>query len=153
MSQHFRYYLRVRYSECDAQKVVFNARYGEYVDLASTAFLRAIGLDELLGSGQFDYQVVRQVLEWKAPARFDDVLELTVYATHLGNTSFTLMTEFRHAGKDAITATADTVYVAVDPQTLTKTPLTDQVRAALQRGGPGLVVDHAGYFPIRLQEG
>ncbi|MFP5307388.1 MAG: acyl-CoA thioesterase, partial [Gammaproteobacteria bacterium] len=28
MGDSFRYYLRVRYGECDAQKVVFNARYG-----------------------------------------------------------------------------------------------------------------------------
>lgn len=148
MSQHFRYYLRVRYSECDAQKVVFNARYGEYVDLAGTAFLRAIGLDELFAQGAFDYQVVRQVTEWKAPARFDDVLELAVYATHLGNTSFTLMTEFRRAGEEAIIATSETVNVAVDARTLTKTPLSAGVRAALQEGGAGLVVDHAGYFPL-----
>lgn len=37
MTPPFRYYLRVRYGECDAQKVVFNARYGDYVDLASSA--------------------------------------------------------------------------------------------------------------------
>lgn len=147
MSEHFRYYLRVRYSECDAQKVVFNARYGEYVDLASTAFLRAIGLEQELISGAFDYQVVKQTLQWRAPARFDQVLELAVYATHLGNTSFTLMTEFRIADGEPITATAETVYVAVDPQTLTKTPLSDGIRAALARAGPGLVVDHAGYLP------
>jgi acyl-CoA thioester hydrolase len=146
MSKHFRYYLRVRYSECDAQKVVFNARYGEYVDLASTAFLRAIGLNDLMASGEFDYQVVKQTTEWKAPARFDDVLELSVYATHLGNTSFTLMTEFRPAGSEQISATVETIYVAVHPEALTKMPLSDAVRAALQRGGPGLVVDHAGYL-------
>lgn len=39
----FRYYLRVRYDECDAQKVVFNARYGAYVDLAVGEFYRAFG--------------------------------------------------------------------------------------------------------------
>jgi len=32
----FRYYLRVRYVECDAQKVVFNSRYAEYVDVSVT---------------------------------------------------------------------------------------------------------------------
>jgi acyl-CoA thioester hydrolase len=148
MAEHFRYYLRVRYSECDAQKVVFNARYGEYVDLASTAFLRAIGLQELLVNGEFDYQVVKQITEWKAPARFDEVLELSVYASHLGNTSFALVTEFRLAGSERITATTETVYVAVNPETLTKIPLTEAVRRALQRGGPGLVVDHAGYLPL-----
>ena len=149
MSEHFRYYLRVRYSECDAQKVVFNARYGEYMDLASTAFLQAIGLRQLLARGEFDYQVVKQTTEWKAPARFDEVLELSVYASHLGNTSFSLITEFRLAGSEQITATAETVYVAVNPETLIKTPLTDDVRSALQRGGPGLVIDHAGYLPLR----
>ncbi len=50
MPNHFRYYLRVRYGECDAQKVVFNARYAEYVDLATTD-LRALGYGEQLFSG------------------------------------------------------------------------------------------------------
>lgn len=147
MSDHFRYYLRVRYYECDAQKVVFNARFGDYVDLAATAFLRSIGLNELLLAGGFDFQVVKQTTQWKAPARFDDVLELSVYATHLGNTSFTLMTEFRLAGDDDVIVTTETVNVAVDPATLSKMPLSDQVRAALQKGAPNVIVDHAGYFP------
>ncbi|MGH9635377.1 MAG: acyl-CoA thioesterase, partial [Candidatus Angelobacter sp.] len=55
-SPHFRYYLRVRYGECDAQKVVFNARYAEYVDLATTEFLRALGYGEQLFSGELDFQ-------------------------------------------------------------------------------------------------
>lgn len=148
MSDHFRYYIRVRYNECDAQKVVFNARYGEYVDLAATAFLRVIGLEELMLAGGFDFQVVKQTTQWQAPARFDDVLELSVYTTHLGNTSFTLMTEFRIAGDEQIIATTETVNVAVDPATLTKMSLSDQVRSAMQHGGVGLFVDHAGYFPV-----
>ena len=41
MSQRFRYYVRVRYQDCDAQHVVFNARYGDYIDLACFEFLRA----------------------------------------------------------------------------------------------------------------
>ena len=38
----FRLLLRVRYGECDAQQVVFNARYGDYVDVAATEFYRAV---------------------------------------------------------------------------------------------------------------
>ena len=72
MPNHFRYYLRVRYGECDAQKVVFNARYAEYIDLATTEFLRALGYGEQLFSGELDFQLVKQTIEWKAPARFDD---------------------------------------------------------------------------------
>ena len=41
MTKPFRYYLRVRYQECDPQHVVFNARYADYADLASFEFMRA----------------------------------------------------------------------------------------------------------------
>ena len=97
MAYPFRYYVRVRYGECDAQKVVFNARYSDYCDLATTEFLRAAGYGDALISGDLDYQLVKQTIEWKAPARFDQVLEVSVRATKLGNTSFTIGTEFRIA--------------------------------------------------------
>ena len=142
----FRYYLRVRYSECDAQKVAFNARYGEYMDLAVGEFTRAAGLNSTGMFGDFDYQVVKQVTEWKAPVRFDDVLEISVQTKHIGNTSFTLVAEFRIAGRDAITASIETVYVNVDPKDLAKTSISGALRTALTRGAPGVQVDHAGYL-------
>ena len=146
MSEHFRYYLRVRYGECDAQKVVFNSRYSDYVDISTSEFLRALGFGEALVNGSFDFQLVKQTLEWKAPARFDQVLEISVYASRLGNTSFTFVTEFRMAGDERIIATAETVYVTVTPHTLTKAPLPAELRAALQEGARGKVTDHAGYL-------
>lgn len=139
----FRYYLRVRYDECDAQKVVFNARYGVYVDLAVGEFFRALGYGAEMVSGELDYQLVRQVTEWKAPARYDDVLEIGVRAARLGTTSFTLATEFRIAGKPEVIATSETVYVLVDHATLAKKALPDPLRAALERGSDA-IADHAG---------
>lgn len=147
MPNPFRYYLRVRYGECDAQKVVFNARYGDYCDLATTEFLRAAGYGDQLISGELDYQLVRQTIEWKAPARFDQVLEASVRAPRLGNTSFTIATEFRIAGTREVVATAETIHVLVDHQTLRKTPLPNDLRAALEAGAAGRIADHAGYFP------
>ncbi|HTE41698.1 MAG TPA: thioesterase family protein [Steroidobacteraceae bacterium] len=143
---HFRYYLRVRYSECDAQKVVFNARYGEYVDLAAGEFFRAAGLGAELFSGEFDYQLVKQTTEWRAPARFDQVVEVQVHTKHIGHTSFTLLAEFRIAGQEAVIATVETVYVNVDPRALTKLALPEPVRAALTRGAPDAHIDHAGHL-------
>jgi acyl-CoA thioester hydrolase len=144
MPQPFRYYLRVRYGECDAQKVVFNARYGEYVDVAAVEFFRVLGFRDMMITGPLDYQVVKQTLEWKASARFDQVLEVTVFAKYLGNTSFTLASEFRIAGDAAIVAAVETVYVLVDAKTLVKTPLPPALRAALERGAADAVTDHAG---------
>jgi acyl-CoA thioester hydrolase len=142
----FRYYLRVRYQECDAQLVVFNARYGDYVDLAVTEFLRAIGLADNIAAGTFDIQLVKQTTTWKAPARNNDAVEIEVTAAALGTTSFTLQADFRIAGHPLVICAIETVYVRVDGKTLTKRPLGDDVRAALTRGAPGIAVDHAAYL-------
>src|SRR5262245_55210474 len=79
----FTYYLRVRYGECDAQRVVFNARYADYVDVATNEFIRAIGFSDALINGDLDVQLVKQTAEWKAPARFDQALAIAVSAIQL----------------------------------------------------------------------
>lgn len=145
----FRYYTRVRYQDCDAQHVVFNARYGDYVDLAVTEFLRATfpGRDPFDGS--LEVQVVRQLIEWTAPARFNDVLEITVRTNRLGTTSVTIGFELRIAGTRETIVTAELVYVIVDPTTWKKRPLTSDERTRFEAGGAGRIIDHAGYFPIQ----
>ncbi len=143
----FRYLLRVRYAECDAQKVVFNARYGDYIDLAVTEFFRALGYGEALVDGSLDYQLVKQTLEWKGPARFDQVLAVTVRAIRLGTTSFVVATEFRVLGEPPLLAQGETVYVLVDANSLKKRVIPDDLRAALERGAPGALIDHAGASP------
>jgi acyl-CoA thioester hydrolase len=145
----FRYYLRVRYIECDAQKVVFNSRYGEYVDVSINEFLRAAGVLPAFLDGHLDFQLVKQTVEWKSPARFDQVLELSIAATKLGTTSFTVGTAFRIAGDDRVIVTVETVYVLVDGRTMTTLPLPDTLRAALQDGAAGRMTDHAAYLDER----
>ena len=147
MTTRFRYYVRVRYQECDAQHVVFNARYGDYIDLACFEFLRAAlpGPRDVF-DGTFEGQTVRQVIEWKAPARFDDVLEISVWAGRIGTTSFTLNFELRRAGEGELLATSETVYVHVDAKTFAKREIEPRMRAALEAGARGKSVDHAGYL-------
>ena len=127
----FTHQLRVRYGECDAQKVVFNSRYGDYVDIAVLEFMRALPMGERFLNGELDYQLVKQTTEWKAPARFDDELAITVSTVSLGTTSFTLRAEFRRAGQDAVLVVSETVYVLMDGTTLQKVPLPAEIRAAL----------------------
>lgn len=150
MTLPFRYYTRVRYQDCDAQHVVFNARYGDYVDLAVTEFLRAAfpGRDPFDGS--LEIQVVRQLIEWTAPARFNDVLEISVRPIRLGSTSVTISFEMRIAGQTDTIVTAELVYVVVDNTTWKKRPMTADERAKFEAGGAGRIVDHAGYHPIRV---
>jgi acyl-CoA thioester hydrolase len=147
MTASFRYYLRVRYQECDPQHVVFNARYGDYADLACFEFMRSsLPRPQDAFDGTFEMQTVRQVVEWKAPARFDDVIEVSIWASRLGTTSLTLSCELRRAGEADVLATIETVYVHVDAKTWKKREIAPQMRAALEAGAKGKTADHAGYL-------
>lgn len=145
MRQPFCYLLRVRYSECDAQQVVFNARYGDYTDLATVEFLRAaLPQPQQLFNGQFDYQLVKQSMEWRAPAHFDDVLAIHVICTHTGRTSFTLNYEFRRHGEDDLLANASTIFVRMSAGAGEKMMLDEEETQALRAGASECTTDHAG---------
>lgn len=145
MTQPFCFRFRVRYNECDAQQVVFNARYGDYVDIAMTEFMRAIGCEysALLADG-LDNQVVKLTTEWQSSARFDDVLDVFVSLKQLGNTSFTLQADIRHADEARAIARSEAVYVMMTTHPFAKTPVPDQLREKLQAGAPGVVMDQSG---------
>ena len=139
----FRYLLRVRYGECDAQKIVYNARYGEYVDLAATEFLRAVWGDAVFGGG-LDYRLVKQVIEWRSPARHDDIVEIAVSAGRVGTTSFGLAMDLRVLGGERPAVVAETTYVLVREREQTKCAVPDELRRRLLDGAPGVIIDHAG---------
>lgn len=144
MTRPFQYLFRVRYGECDAQKVVFNARYGDYIELATTEFMRALGFGAELADGRLDYQLVRQLIEWSAPARFDDVIRAQPALLRIGTTSFSLKVHFERAADDKPLAHAETTYVVVGPNVV-KQPVPQVLRDALERGAPSVVTDHAGW--------
>lgn len=143
MNAGFRYLLRVRYGECDAQGIVFNARWGEYVDLAASEYTRRLfgGTDPVVTD--FDCRLVKQVMEWHASARFDDVLELRVHTLRIGTTSYATHTAIYRFSDGTHLADCETIYVSVAHGTSTKRPIPDRHRAALTAGAPGILVDHA----------
>ena len=145
MTTPFTFLTRVRYGECDAQMVVFNARYGDYADLAATEYFRAVygGLQALMARN-LDMQVAHYSIDWKSPARFDDVLGVRVQAGHIGTTSFTLEMDFFLQATGMEVARVELVYVLVSLPAFAKTPIPDDLRAALSQGAPGVVMNQSG---------
>ncbi len=88
VSRPFRHRMRVRYSECDLQGVVFNAHYLAYADDAMTELWRARvdgGYQAMVADG-VDMVVAEAHLRFLAPARFGDDLDVEATVTRLGNT-------------------------------------------------------------------
>lgn len=141
----FRFRFRVRYGECDAQNVVFNARYADYVDISVNEYIRTLFGDyQHLLDQDLDIQVVSLAINYRAPAKFDDVLEARIRAGRIGNTSFTVHLEFYRYGDDLLVAEADITYVLIQPSKMAKTPVPDRIRDLLEAGAPGVLISHAG---------
>lgn len=145
MSRPFRTLIRVRYGECDAQQVVFNARYGDFVDLAVTEYIRILfgSYQEVLAQG-YDYQVVHLSFDFKSPARFDDVVSISVEPDKMGNTSFSFLLECREFYSDRLLTTAEIVYVMVNCPNYEKISIPDFFRTKLTEGAPDQVSNYAG---------
>ncbi len=141
----FTFRFRVRYGECDAQGVVFNARYGDYVDIAVNEYIRTLFGDyqNLLDQG-LDIQVVGLNQNWQAPARFDDVLEARIAPGQLGNTSFSLVLTFYRYGEPDPLCDATITYVMIRASEGGKTPIPQSIRSLLEAGAPDTVISHAG---------
>ena len=120
----------VRYSEVDAQGVVFNMWYLGWFDEAFTAFLAHRGLPyrELLAGGH-DVQVVHAELDYRAGVRWEDDVAVHVHTGPLGRTSFTLEFTVRRGTETAVTGR--TVYVVVGTDGNGKRPIPEELARAL----------------------
>ena len=132
MTEPFVHRMRVRYGECDAQGVLFNANYLAYIDHTITEIWRAAygSYDAMLDRG-LDIVVAETNLRFRSAARFDDEVEIQARVDHLGTTSVT--TSYRFLRGDELLMEGWIRHVFVTTDTGDKTPMTDWVREGLSR--------------------
>ena len=122
--------LRVGFDETDAQGVVYYGRYLPYFDRARVEYHRDLGLLALLSSGDREVVMRASSVEYRAPARFDDLLEVFVRAARLGTSSVTW--ECAAYGEDGtLLGTATQTMVQIDVAARRSCPLDDGYRQAL----------------------
>ncbi|QUS40935.1 acyl-CoA thioesterase [Tardiphaga alba] len=121
---------RVRYSEVDAQGVVFNAHYLTYFDTTITEYFRALGYDQFADAKQsgVDFHVVKSVIEYKAPILFDQELDVGARVARIGNSSVVFALGIFVKGSDAVRATGEIVWVNTDQATHRPVPVATAVR-------------------------
>lgn len=129
---------RVRYHEADAQGFLFNSRFLELADVAMTEFFRSLGFSyAALTSAGADPSVVSAELHFRKPARFDDVLDVTVACPRVGRSSFDLFMVVSRAAETV--AEIKVTYVNVDAAAEHSRQLPAQVAKALADAGSILV--------------
>jgi acyl-CoA thioester hydrolase len=103
---------RVGFSDTDAQGIVYYGRYMPYFDLARVEYHRA--LDMLRTDPEGEQFVMRAMtVEYHAPARFDDEIEVDVRIARIGTSSVTYGFA-AYLGGDLLAVTATQTVVLVD---------------------------------------
>jgi acyl-CoA thioester hydrolase len=126
----FAHRIRVGFDETDAQGVVYYGRYMPYFDRARVEYLRRLGI---LGhiAGEPEFTMRAQHVEYHAPARFDDELEVFVRVERLGQTSIGWAFDAYNVATGEHLAGAIQTLVAVDPIERRPVPVSPRVRAAV----------------------
>ena len=126
----FRHTLRVRYQECDAQGVVYFARYPEYFDIAITELWRAtLGSYQAMVDAGTDMVVAEQHIRYLAPARFDELVDVDVTIDRLGDTS--MLSSYVISREGARLVEGDFRHVFITVATKAKRSIPPEIRAAL----------------------
>jgi acyl-CoA thioester hydrolase len=129
----FHHPFRVRYSEVDSQAVVFNANYLTYFDTSITEYFRALGYDflgEPARTGN-DFHIVRAVVEYKAPIRLDEEIDVCVRVANIGRSSMTLALAIFAKGTDDLRATGEEVWVHINRVAHRSVPVTESLRVLI----------------------
>ncbi len=126
----FQHSFRVRWSETDAQGVVFNARYLDYGDIAITEYWRAVGLRAAHPDEPLEFHVARATVNFRKTIAPDEMITVTARTSATGRTSFTQQVGiFGSGGDDDLRADIDLVNVHVDLATHKPIPLPEWLPA------------------------
>ncbi|MFF2809608.1 acyl-CoA thioesterase [Streptomyces sp. NPDC058000] len=131
MTKLFTHQLRVRYSECDQQNVVFNGHYLFYYDVAVTELLREATVDyAAMVEGGTDLVVAEARIVYRQAARFDELIDIDMPITRLGTTSLIVRPRFRVG--ERLIAEGEVRHVFTDSAAGGKKEMPSTVRAAFQ---------------------
>jgi acyl-CoA thioester hydrolase len=118
---------RVRFRDLDPMGHVNNAVFLTYVESARVEFLKHLGVAPTLE--ELGIIVARVEIDFRAPVRFGDEVEVTAWVSRFGGKSFDLDHELRVDG--SIVAEAKTVLVTYDYSKRQPVPIPDAWREKL----------------------
>lgn len=123
--------LRVRWAETDPQGIVFNGHYLTYFDVGITEYWRALGIPYPSTVERYgvDLFVVKATVEYHAPARYDDELDIGVRVGRIGNSSMQFVLGIFRGETHLISG--EVIYVAANAQTRKPQTVTPALRELL----------------------
>ena len=122
---------RVGFSDTDAQGIVYYGRYLPYFDSARVEYHRHLELLETMPAlGDAEFVMRANSIEYLAPARFDDLIEVFIRVARIGRTSVTYECA-AYDEEDVLMVTAQQTLVLVDLDQRKACPIPRSYREAI----------------------
>ena len=120
---------RVWFSDTDAQGVVYYGRYLPYFDHARTEYHRHLGGFATTGC---EFVMRASTVEYHAPARFDELIEVFVRVARIGRTSVTYECSAYRLPDDVLLVTGQQTLVLIELDSRRPTPVPEDLRRAVR---------------------
>ena len=132
MATDFTWQVRIYYEDTDAGGIVFYANYLKFFERARTEWLRATGVSQhaLAQEHGAIFVVKHASIDYQAPAKLDDVLDLTLSIHKLGHASIQFVQQASCNG--VLLATAHVRIGCVDALTHRPRPLPPDTAAKMR---------------------
>lgn len=143
---------RVRYSEIDGQLIVFNAHYLTYYDTALGEFFRHAGI--VYGEARdpdsaVDFHTVRNLIDYHAPVRIDELIEVGVRVGRIGRSSISFDVALFAEGEDRPRNSGEVVWVCAGIGDHRSRPIPEHLRVRFEaaNSAPRVVLDPVSRLP------
>ena len=116
MSKEFKYNTKVYYEDTDAAGIVYYANYLKFLERARSEAIYSMGLTnkKLLNDHETIIIVKSCKIDYKKPAKFEDLLEIISKIKTIGKSSFTMDQIIKR--KDQIISESEIVLVTVNAE-------------------------------------
>ncbi|MGA0012349.1 MAG: acyl-CoA thioesterase [Flavobacteriaceae bacterium] len=125
--------LRVRYSETDQMGVVYHSNYLNYLELSRVEWLRDLGFSyaELEKNGVL-LPVVHASLNYRSPARYDDLLRIEYRVSEMGGSSIEFQSEI-YNDRGVLLVEAVVRLVCIQSGTFKPIPVPSYLRELIEK--------------------
>jgi acyl-CoA thioester hydrolase len=106
--------IRVYYEDTDCGNVVYYANYLKYMERSRTEYLRDRGVDlAAYHATGLLFTVTEANIQYKSPARYNDLLDVTSVVTEIAHASILFTTTIKRAQEDLLLVKGDVRLVCI----------------------------------------
>ncbi|WP_156289682.1 acyl-CoA thioesterase [Oceanobacillus salinisoli] len=137
----FKHEIKVRWSEIDAMNIVFNAHYLNYLELASTEYLKEglkLDLMNLTEQDEFNFVLAKSTLEFISPARLWDNLQVWCRTKNIGNKSYTMEFIITKESEKDLVLKAEIIYACYSKNENQSVPVPSFLRQKIESFEKGI---------------